>query len=184
MADTLGIFNSSIAWFTEQKKLNCSPKIRAWLSDPDSLTLKLESLAKTFEVRVKSQELIKPSTFLSGYFNYEIKVLVRNVFLYVDHKAVIFAQTEIPISTLNAHPTILAYIDNQPLGKILFNHANMTRDAFDFFEFKEHSSAHQLLKQINQSNNDSLWARRSLFYLNNNPLLVSELFLPASGIYK
>ncbi|KPU83808.1 hypothetical protein JI57_00360, partial [Psychromonas sp. PRT-SC03] len=65
MADILRTFNSSATWFSEQKKLNCSANIRSWLSDPHSLTTKLESLAQTFEVRVKFQELIKPSINLS-----------------------------------------------------------------------------------------------------------------------
>lgn len=68
MVDIYRVFNSSIAWFSEQKDLNCSLNIRSWLIDPKSLTTKLESCAQTFEVRVKDQELTKPSIDLSGYF--------------------------------------------------------------------------------------------------------------------
>ena len=60
----------------------------------------------------------------------------------------------------------------------------MSRDGFEFAEFKQPSSAHQLAQTIDQPAENSLWARRSMFYLNGYPLLVSELFLPASGIYK
>ncbi|WP_413700405.1 chorismate--pyruvate lyase family protein [Psychromonas sp. KJ10-10] len=171
------------SWISETKPLHCQPNIANWLYDHNSLTKKLESQCNHFSVKVKQQISVKPSDILSNYFSQEDKVLIREVFLYCDEKPVIFAQTEIPFSTLTAEQSRLAEIGEQSLGKILFQDPSMLRGQIEVTEFHKDSLFHQLADDLQQSTSHSLWARRSLFYLENKPLLVSELFLPASGIY-
>ena len=95
----------------------------------------------------------------------------------------VFAQTEIPLSTLTGEQAKLAEIGVQSLGKILFQDSSMKRGKIEVAQFKEKSQLVQLCQPLKQNCTHSLWARRSLFNLHNKPLLVSELFLPASGIY-
>ena len=170
-------------WISETKPLHCQQGIAQWLYDHNSLTKKLESQCSKFSVKVKQQVNVKPSKLLSRYFQKEEKILVREVFLFCDDIAVVFAQTEIPFSTLTEHQTELAQIGDQSLGKFLFQDPSMLRGQIEVTEFKEGSIFHQLADDLKQTASNSLWARRSLFYVNNKPLLVSELFLPASGIY-
>jgi len=170
-------------WISETEPLSCKPNIASWLFDHNSLTKKLESQFNDFYVEVKQQVNIKPNTQLSPLFNEETRILVREVFLHCEHKPVVFAQTEIPFSTLTEQQSTLAEIGEQSLGNILFQDPTMLRGQIEVTEFEIGSPFHQLATDLHQPVEHSLWARRSLFYINNKPLLVTELFLPASGIY-
>ena len=171
------------SWISETEPLSCKPNIASWLFDHNSLTKKLESQFNDFYIEVKQQVNIKPNTQLSPLFSKEVKVLVREVFLHCEQKPVVLAQTEIPFSTLTEQQSELAEIGEQSLGNILFQDPSMLRGQIEVTEFKKGSFFHQLATDLNQPVEHSLWARRSLFYINNKPLLVTELFLPASGIY-
>jgi len=170
-------------WVSETKPLHCPEKIASWLYDHNSLTKKLESHFNTFSVQIKQQINTTPLPQLSNLFNNEEKLLVREVFLQCDNHPVVFAQTEIPFSTLTEQQIALGNIGEQALGNILFQDPTMLRGQIEVTEFKKGSIFHELAEDLQQPIEYSLWARRSLFYLNNKPLLVTELFLPASGIY-
>lgn len=170
-------------WVSETKTLCASPKIASWLYDHNSLTKKLEAQCERFHVQIKQQLTTPPNSKLSSHFKDEQNILVREVFLHCDEQPVVFAQTEIPSSTLCAQQSALGEIGEQALGKILFQDPTMLRGQIAVTEFKKGSILHQLAADIQQPTDKSLWARRSLFYVSNQPLLVTELFLPASGIY-
>lgn len=170
-------------WNSETQPLHCTKNVASWLCDHNSLTKKLELQFNNFSVEIKQQVNIKPTTLLSSLFDHEDKIFVREVFLVCDGQPVVFAQTEIPFSTLSEQQAKLANIGEQALGNILFQDPSMLRGQIEITEFKQGSLFHQLSEDLQQPIEYSLWARRSLFYLNNKPLLVTELFLPASGIY-
>lgn len=184
MLNNLFPLSSSASWLSEITAEQCSEKIRSWLYDPRSLTKKLEKSCHKFHIRVKQQLTINPAVSkLSHYFDNTDKIFVREVFLCCDDLPVVFAQTEIPLSTLTEQQTQLAEIGTQSLGKILFQDPSMRRGAIEVAQFTENSPVNALCSSLGQCCADNLWARRSLFYVNAKPLLVSELFLPASGIY-
>jgi len=162
---------------------NCPGKVRDWLFDHNSLTTKLEAINSIFRVEVQHQETVSPIDNLSGYFNDEKQVYVREVLLYSNNIPVVFAQTEIPYSTLTYDEALLNNVGNHSLGKILFSDPSMLRGQIEACCFMPSSEIHHFCKKLGQSTTKPLWARRSLFYLNNKPLLVSELFLPSLGIY-
>jgi len=162
---------------------NCSEKVKSWLFDPNSLTTKLDMMSSDFRVEVQYQETVSPSSHLSGYFNDEKQIYVREVLLFSNNIPVVFAKTEIPYSTLTHDEALLDNVGNHSLGKILFNDPSMLRGQIEACCFKPSSTGHSLCEKLGQASKQSLWARRSLFYLHNKPLLVSELFLPAIGIY-
>ena len=170
-------------WQSETQKHTCSDKIQSWLYDHNSLTLKLESLSDQFSVQVKQQIKVQPNQQLSGYFKNENAILVREVLLYSGNTPVIFAQTEMPVSTLTDDQIRLSDIGDSSLGKILFQDPSMLRGQIEVTSFNANSPLHEFCQSIDQATQNTLWARRSLFYLNNKPLLVSELFLPALGLY-
>jgi len=176
-------FGSLTHWISETKPAHCNEKIAAWLYDHNSLTNKLQLTFNHFSVEVKQQISCTPNKFISQFFKNEKKILIREVFLHCDGKPVVFAQTEIPFSTLREQPVDLDNIGEQALGTILFQDPTMLRGQIEVTEFKKGSIFHQLAEDLQQPVKHSLWARRSLFYLSNKPLLVTELFLPASGIY-
>jgi chorismate--pyruvate lyase len=171
-------------WVSETKFLHCDQNLASWLYDHNSLTKKLELQFNDFSVKLKQQVKTKPNEQLSAFFNKESNILVREVFLHCNNRPVVFAQTEIPFSTLSEQQAQLAEIGEHSLGNVLFQDPTMLRGQIEVTEFKKGSLFHQLADSLQQPTEHSLWARRSLFYLNNKPLLVTELFLPASGIYK
>lgn len=185
MLNNLFPFSSSTPWLSEIAAAEqCPEKIQSWLYDPHSLTKKLEKSCRKFHVQVKQQLTINSAApKLSNYFNNRDEIFVREVFLCCDDIPVVFAQTEIPSSTLTEQQTQLADIGSQSLGKFLFQDPSIRRGVIEIAQFTENSPVNALCSSIGQCCTDTLWARRSLFYINAKPLLVSELFLPASGIY-
>ncbi len=184
MRNHLSPISLSAPWNLPPPDQPCSKKVRSWLYDQSSLTQKLEALCQDFNVQVRQQiTLSSSSPFLSGYFRKEAQVLLREVFLYCDGTPVIFAQTEIPFTTLTEQQSQLAEIGSQSLGKILFQEPSMKRGAIEVTQFNDQPQLQQLCRSLKQDDEQALWARRSLFYLHDKPLLVSELFLPAAAIY-
>lgn len=176
---------TSTQWQKNKPISDCSPKIISWLLDKASLTNKLEQEYNEFRVQVKQQlSTDSNKSTLSGYFPYPERVLVREVFLYCDGVPTIFAQTEIPYSTLSDTQESLATLGCEPLGKVLFQDKSLQRSNIEVAQFTQNSQLHLFSQSLQQPCEHSLWARRSLFYVDNKPLLVSEVFLPASGIYK
>lgn len=176
---------SSTHWQENSGTPNCTKQTLTWLLDETSLTKKLERQCEKFSVKVKQQlNTDTDKSALSQFFPAPEQVLVREVFLYCDGIANVFAQTEIPYSTLSDQQQHLANIGTESLGTFLFKNKTLQRGIIEIAEFTIGSQLHQLCDSLQQPCEHSLWARRSLFYIENKPLLVSEVFLPASGIYK
>jgi len=181
------LFNiaSSTQWQKNSHPQNCSKKILSWLLDETSLTKKLERQCELFSVKVKQQlNTDTVQSALSNNFPAPEQILVREVLLHCDGIANVFAQTEIPYQTLSKKQKKLANLGSESLGRILFQDETLQRGDIEIAEFPVGSLLHQFCNSLQQPCNHSLWARRSLFYIENKPLLVSEVFLPASGIYK
>ena len=184
MFNSIFPINLSAFWTQKEQADKCSKQIGTWLYDTGSLTKKLESICQYFHVELASQKIVEATDLnLSGYFSDTKEILVREVFLYCDNVPVIFAQTEIPISTLLGENDQLSEIGTESLGNILFQDPTMRRGLIEVAHFTEKSQLMTLETLLNQKFDHSLWARRSFFYLNEKPLLVSELFLPAAAIY-
>lgn len=184
MLNSLLPINLTAYWTTQSKAEPCNEKISSWLYDSDSLTQKLEATCERFHVQIRQQRKtssLDPS--LSGYFAKDSDILLREVFLYCDNTPVIFAQTEIPLSTFTQEELKLTEIGTQSLGKILFQDPNMRRGEIEVTQFSKKAQQQKFHSSLKLNCSHSLWARRSVFYINNKPLLISELFLPGSGIY-
>ena len=175
---------TSTQWQEDIPANRCSSKVLSWLLDEASLTKKLEQQCNQFSVQVKQQ--INTNTEqspLSPYFTNSEKLLVREVILHCDHIATVFAQTEIPYSTLSSTQEKLTNLGSESLGKVLFQDKTLQRGKIEVAEFTVGSPVHDFITSLQQTCDHSLWARRSLFYIGAKPLLVSEVFLPSSGIY-
>lgn len=166
--------------------------ITEWLLDPTSLTLRLKSHCKHFEVKVLGQQIQKCSEAEShGEILKGDDVLVREVLLYCDGTPHVFARSLLPLSSLTGEEKKLAELGSQSLGQVLFNHPNIQRKDIQIAQFDQSTSvahlSHYLFEDILNKTNiyaDSLWGRRSIFILNNKPLMVAEVFLPPALAYK
>ncbi len=151
---------------------------RGWLLDNGSLTARLKALsAGDFRVEVVSQGWGLPNLSEARALNIDprLRVLVREVRLIGCGQAWVHARSLIPATTLTGRHRKLAHLGDRPLGELLFKDLSMRRGAIETARIPmtggDQSATAVLL-------NGRAWARRSVFRLDQKPLLVSEVFLP------
>jgi chorismate--pyruvate lyase len=143
---------------------------RDWLFDSGSLTARLlEASDGDLRVRVLRQRLEVPkfSERQRLSLGERRRALVREVVLYGGGQPWIYARSILPLTTLTGRLRKLRQLSNQPLGELLFNDPSMRREPVQFACFGSVSSG-----------DVAIWGRRSVFTLDNKPLLVAEVFLP------
>lgn len=140
---------------------------RKTLYDKHSLTAQLIDISEgDFSVDVLWQGWRKIShqeALLLNCKNKQHVVWCRDVSLNIKGKPCIYARTCIPKSTLTGNESLLTNLGNKPLGGFLFNHPNMTRGKISTY-------------RLHPNELSLSWARRSIFSLNNKPVLVTEAF--------
>ncbi|MDE3021278.1 MAG: chorismate lyase [Pseudomonadota bacterium] len=149
---------------------------RSWAMDPGSLTHKIRNRCNLFSVQLLHQGIGRLLTF-------EIKLLgsstpelsqVREVLLMADGLPVVYARSILPLSLARRYGPIRT-LGERPLGDTLFTNKNAGRKAIQIFRILP---SHPLYPK-NLNFVDPLYARASIFSLNNQPLLVTDVFLPA-----
>lgn len=161
---------------------NVSEDISCWLFDQGSLTRRvIQACDKQFRVEVVSQGWARPmlnEAIRLGMHNKEV-ALIRQVYLYCGDTPWVFARTVIPKKTLTGAQRYLAHLGNKPLGAVLFADPNMRRDEVEVARISSKQRLFNVATQHLTEQPDSIWGRRSVFYLNKKRLLVNEVFLPA-----
>lgn len=149
---------------------------RRWLLDNDSLTARLVALdAGEFSVRRLYQgwQVPLPSEQKLLQVPPRQRAMVREVLLLLDERAVVFARSVFPISSLSGELAHLRKLQNRSLGAILFRLPAMQRSPFELARITGDSA--YMAPWIRQQ--EDAWARRSCFDINGKRLLVSEVFL-------
>ena len=156
-------------------------ELTSWLLDPGSLTARLiKACPGRFQVRVLSQTWRAP-------LHNEIKRLgmrerqmsfIREVYLYCDDQPWVFARTVIPRTTLRGRQKHLAHLGSRPLGAVLFADPHMHRDEIEVTCLQAREQLYHKAVVALSQRPANIWGRRSVFYLNDKPLLVNEIFLP------
>lgn len=149
---------------------------RRWLLDNDSLTARLIALdAGEFSVRRLYQgwQVPLPSEQTLLQVSPRQRALVREVLLRLDERAVVFARSVFPISSLRGELAHLRKLQNRSLGAILFRFPAMQRSPFELARVTGDSA---YMAPWVQQQGDA-WARRSCFDIGGKRLLVSEVFL-------
>ncbi len=154
--------------------------LRRWLTDPGSLTARLERYAGPIKVRVLFQGLRRVNrdeTFL--FAAPAMRVMVREVLLLRGTTPLVFAHTVFAGDGLRGTWRGMLGLGNRPLGAVLFADPRIAR--FPLHQ-KKLSRAHPLYRRAAaplKKMPPPLWARRSIFVVGKSPILVSEVFLPA-----
>lgn len=154
------------------------PGLRRWIEDKGSLTAKLVAMSHgSFKVQVVRQLAARPSLSEQrclGLRGREL-ALVREVVLLGNNQPWVFARSVLPLSSLTGRLRHLRKQDARPLGAFLFSQPRLQRSVITASRI---SRQHGYLP-INLCRENPLWGRRSVFYLDGKPLLVSEVFLDA-----
>lgn len=173
------------AWLTEPRWQSVHPgpvpwpgQLQPWLLDQGSLTAKLlKASGRDFEVQVLFQAMArpKPSERAALGLGNSHWALVREVVLWGRGQPWVFARSLIPVSSLTGRMRQLRQLDNRPLGAFLFGQPDLVRGTMEVSRIAPQSQYVPPVLQQGQP----LWGRRSVFWLEAKPLLVSEVFLPA-----
>ncbi len=142
---------------------------QAWLHDDGSLTQRLIHASKgKFLVRVVSNQwgVPSPSEAQALELKARQKAIIRQVELVCHGQVWVCARSIIPHSTLAGRLRKFKNIGDMPLGALLFKHPNMQRGALEVACLKQTDG---VLEH---------WARRSVFYLDDKGILVTEVFMP------
>ncbi len=176
IAFTHHLFHEPLWRSARQLCWQLSSRQKAWLLDKGSLTERLIAESRgSLEVTILRQEMDYP--YLSEARLLKVspkqKALVREVILSGAGQPWVFARSLLPVSSLTGRLRHFRNLDNRPLGALLFKDPSMERGAI---EVAQVSRQHRYLPAEFVSDSP-LWGRRSVFYLDSKPLLVSEVFL-------
>ena len=148
-----------------------------WLIDNGSLTRKLVALSKDqFEVEVLRQEVATPDAAEANALKItqQTPVMIREVVLKGRGRPWVFARSILPMTTMTGRLAGLRTLSNQPLGELLFQDPSMTREPLEMACLPARILS---MPAALAAGDEPLWARRSVFFLDRKPLLVSEVFL-------
>lgn len=175
-----------------------SERLKNWLLDESSLTARLKSRCENFHVKIigQQQQLCSVAE-ASDFINAGEPILVREVILYCDNVPQVFARSLLPLASLIGKEQVFTQLGEKPLGQVLFNNPSLQRIGLELSLFPEDSSVAKLATTLAaQHATDSalvdrskvykelLWGRRSIFMLDNKPLMVAEVFLPNAFAYQ
>ena len=163
---------------------NFDPDLSTWLFDSSSLTERLIAACNgSFSVQVLhqgwSQAMLNEAKTLGMHRSR--RALVREVHLLCNGEPWVFARTVIPPHTLKGKLRRLAKLGKKPLGAVLFADKSMERMEMEIACIEPGQQLYQLATYHLASAGQAIWGRRSVFRLNNRPLIVSEIFLPQIG---
>jgi chorismate--pyruvate lyase len=101
-------------------------------------------------------------------------VMIREVVLKGRGRPWVFARSILPMTTMTGRLAGLRTLSNQPLGELLFQDPSMTREPLEAACLPARILS---VPAALAAGDEPLWARRSVFFLDQKPLLVSEVFL-------
>lgn len=173
---------SEPVWY-EQKTgdwWSMNDRVRDWVYDESSLTQRLiQHSRKRFRVEVIAQYYQQP-TYSEGVILSETGMsYIREVLLYCDKVAVVYAKTVIPLATLKGKARHLVTLGTRPLGAVLFADPLIVRETLQAACLSKKHALYQRSLQVSRQSSDKLWARRTRFLYANSPLLVNEIYLPS-----
>lgn len=173
-------------WFDHANALQPAPLLRAWLTDPGSMTFKLRARCNELRVLRLRQRPGNAQADEAGFLGLATlrqPVEERDVILYCDGEPVIFGHTVTPLASASAWP-FFRHLGVRPLGASLFSDPLVTRAPLQYARL--HAN-HPLVRRIGTvidlhsklPPQLPLYARRSLFRRHGSVMLVTDVFLPA-----
>ena len=156
--------------FLEQYRQNLPRAIITWLFDTESLTAKIRQLNPAgFSLALLRQNWGFPSQEECVALDITAgqRAVVREIHLCLDGEPWTYGRVVFPRRTLSDDLEHLHQLGLNSLGDRIFQDPNLRRSAFQCC---------QLINTVARQPN--LFARRSVFYLADKPLMVTEILLP------
>jgi chorismate--pyruvate lyase len=172
---------SQAQWFSHVNGVNASAKMRDWLTDSMSLTVKLISRCDHFRVQRLAQQHALPlrDEFEKVALPCRIVVQEREVFLCCDGQPVVYAHTIVPLSSTASDWPFFGRLGERSLGTTLFGDPRVQRGQLAYARLsRQHPLVLRAEKALGKNLHAPLFARRCLYKRNKGLLLVTEVFLP------
>ena len=137
--------------------------IKSWLLEECPITNRIKSSEK-FELKLLRDDLgnvNKLDRSFLGHLNGDMKI--REVILYGNQNPRVYAQSIIPVETINEGLSKLGELGTKPLGDILFEKKIFKKEATIFAQFKDEKNI--------------FWGRKTKYNVKNKPFSVMEVFL-------
>lgn len=161
--------------------VHAPPRLRVWLTDRGSLTQRIQDRCPGFSVRRVEQRLERPARDerrLIGIAAHQ-HAMTREVCLYCFDTPVVFAHTVLDPAHVAGPWRSLSRLGSRPLGAALFANPRVHRRPLHFRRLTRRHELFARAIRVLGCEPASLWARRSMFLLEDAPILVTEVFLPA-----
>lgn len=139
-----------------------------WLTESGSLTARLKAQPAAFSLDLIQQRMQRFPDHLLPQWPAHFG-LIREISMSLNHEACVFAQSFLPNSTLEAFAP-LASLGRVPLGEFIFQQPELQRHWLEVAWFETLSLTPNW--QVHQ-----VFARRSLYALQEHEFLVQEVFL-------
>ncbi|WP_073605444.1 chorismate--pyruvate lyase family protein [Vibrio aerogenes] len=147
--------------------------VQQWLSEQGSLSELMKKYCQTLSVTLLKNEWFE-ALHMAGdeqlLLQNPERCLLRQVVLSGDDSSWVIGHTLIPEVTFQNASCDFSTLEEKPIGELVFRMSDVFRD-----ELK--------VAQVSLMN-EIFWARRSRLWVNGYPLLVTELFLPDSPVYR
>jgi len=137
--------------------------IKSWLLEKGPITKRIKSNEK-FELKLLRDDLgnvNKLDRSFLGHLSGDIKI--REVILYGNENPRVYAQSIIPVETINQGLSKLGELGTKPLGDILFQKKIFKKEDTIFAQFKDEKNI--------------FWGRKTKYNVKNKPFSVMEVFL-------
>lgn len=157
-------------------------EMRGWLADHGSLTQRLRQRCAEFSVRPVRIGFLRPNRDETDILQIRADELayVREVVLNCNGRAVVFAHSVVTAGSLRGPWAAVTRLGARPLGEALFTDPCVARGNLQYRRIDmRHALSRQAARAGIAVEGKSLWARRSLFTLQDHALMVTEVFLPA-----
>lgn len=163
--------------------------VKSWLLEVGSMTKRFESLGHQVTVTPHIQAFVDNQAIdMITPLYQDNRIWQRDITLYASEQPWLVARSLIPEVTLLDNNQQLVDLGPIPLGRYLFSHPNLKRQRLDiakiFFDTQSCTAnlSIQLIDSYVNLDGFYLWARRSVLTIDDNPLVLSELFLPKSPL--
>jgi chorismate--pyruvate lyase len=162
-------------WLSPEHLQPQQSSLNDWLLNTGSLTERLQANSTHFSVQVIGQQKLVPDASEARLLPdlHQREWQIREVVLFGDEQPWVYARSVLPDYLCS---TTWAGLGSQPLGQRIFNDEQFVRSGFEIAQLNANP--------LNPPQQQALWARRSIFTIEEYHLLVAEVFLPDCPAYR
>ena len=160
------------------------PGLLSWLAEPGLLTARVRALCgerMRFSMLGPLREASLPLELRSRLRVADERCLLRDIEFRCDDERIVYAQTVLPDSTVRRYPW-LHELGDSPIGETLRRAGEpLEREPLEYAELPLQADLARAALGTDAANHgrEPLWARRAVYRLGGEPILVQEVFLPA-----